>query len=200
MGVIQGERVCGNIWSPIVKIRASPYICRMMKRYAFLLLGFLCCASAFGQREPTPSEQFTITGLVKRPDTVTIADLKKYAPEHIGDIKITNHRGEYKKTYQGLKGIPVKLLLDSILVQPEKPKEMSMYYFVFRATDGYCNVYSWNELFNTDIGNHVFIITNYENRSIDAMPERILTLSAGDVNTGRRLLKSLASIEVRKVE
>jgi hypothetical protein len=172
----------------------------MMKRYAFFLFGFLCFTSAFGQKEPTPSEQFTVTGLVKQPDTVTIADLKKYAPEHIGDIKITNHRGEYKKTYQGMKGIPVKLLLDSVLIESEKPKERSMYYFVFRAMDGYCNVYSWNELFNTAIGNHVFIITNYENQNMDTMPERILTLSTEDIATGRRLLKSLASIEVRKVE
>lgn len=171
-----------------------------MKKIIWIALGLLLSANVYSQRESIPSEQFTITGPSGKPVVVTLSDLKKYPEQEIGTVKITNHRGEYKKTYEGLRGIPIRTFLDLAPISTEKPKDLSTYYFVFRATDGYCNVYSWNELYNTDIGNHVYLLTTDGTHELAAMPERILVLCTADIQTGRRLLKGLASIEIKKAE
>lgn len=171
-----------------------------MARITLFILCLLLTGRVFGQKEPISSDQFSITGPLEKPIVITLADLKKYPDQEIGTVKITNHRGEYKKTYEGLRGIPIRTLLDLAPISTEKPKDMSTYYFVFRATDGYCNVYSWNELYNTDIGNHVYILTTDGTHELAAMPERILVLCTADIQTGRRLLKGLASIEIKKAE
>ena len=80
----------------------------------------------------------------------------------------------------------------------DKPKEYSELVIILIASDGYRNVYSWNELFNTDIGSHVYIVTEMDGKPIDQMPDRILVLSLADLNSGRRHLKGLAKIEVKK--
>jgi len=41
----------------------------------------------------------------------------------------------------------------------KKPKEFSGIYIVLTASDGYKNVYSWNELFSTEVGKHIYIMT-----------------------------------------
>lgn len=171
-----------------------------MTRITLFILCLLLTGTVFGQKEPIPSDQFTITGPTGKPVVVTLADLKKHPEQEIGTVKITNHRGEYKKTYEGLRGVPIRAFLDQVAIETEKPKDLSAYYFVFRATDGYCNVYSWNELYNTDIGNRVFILTTDGTHELAAMPERILVLCTADIQSGRRLLKGLASVEIKKAE
>lgn len=171
-----------------------------MARITLFILCLLLTGRVFGQKEPIPSDQFSITGPLEKPVVVTLADLKKYPDQEIGTVKITNHRGEYKKTYEGLRGIPIRTFLDLAPISTEKPRDLSTYYFVFRATDGYCNVYSWNELYNTDIGNHVFLLTTDGTHELAAMPERILVLCTADIQNGRRLLKGLTSIEIKKAE
>ena len=111
-----------------------------------------------------------------------------------------NHRGDPKDTVKGLKGILLKTILDNVELNAEKPKDYSEFYISLIASDGYKNVYSWNELFNTDVGNHVFVITEMDGKTISEMPQRILVMSLADINTGRRHLIALAKVEFKKAE
>jgi len=69
---------------------------------------------------------------------------------------------------------------------------------VLTASDGYSNAYSWSEIFNTIVGDKVYIITAQNGVDIAAMPERILVMSLADKNSGSRHLKGLQKIEVKK--
>jgi len=76
---------------------------------------------------------------------------------------------------------------------------LSEYYITCIAIDGYKVVFSWNEIFNTEIGNHILIAIEAGGLKAEAMPDRMLLFSAMDINTGRRFVKGLNKIVVERV-
>ncbi|MFM7400213.1 MAG: molybdopterin-binding protein, partial [Bacteroidota bacterium] len=73
-------------------------------------------------------------------------------------------------------------------------------YFVFVASDGYKVVFSWNEIYNTATGNQSFILTELKGSILANLEQRILFISTADEKTGRRYVKGLQRIEVRRAE
>ena len=165
---------------------------------------FICCIAtsvAHGQHDAIPpTDEFNITGAVKHTLKFSLKDLLTFHQDSLGDLVIKNKRGEDKSTAKNMKGVLLKTVLDSAHIYAEKPKEFSEYIITLIASDNYKNVYSWNELFNTDIGKHVYIITEMDGKSITEMPDRILVLSLSDFNSGRRHLKGLTTINVKKID
>nr|WKN37067.1 hypothetical protein K4G66_32370 [Tunicatimonas sp. TK19036] len=165
---------------------------------AFILV--LLIQPAFGQHEYLPTDSFIITGEVKNEVKFTLSDLSAFEAEPVEDVIITNHAGVEKGVLTGLKGIPIKKILDQAQIEVDDPKFLSEFYLTFAAIDGYKVVYSWNEIFNTATGDHTFLITQMEGKSIKKMEDRILVLTTSDIRTGRRNLKSLSKIIITRVE
>ena len=168
-----------------------------MKKVLFLsfcLISFI----AIGQTKVTSS--FTISGEVFTTLTVSVMDLKKWKDVAIGDLVITNHLGEVKSEANGLKGVLLKEILQTAEIKSESPKVLSEYYFVFTASDGYKVVYSWNELFNTSVGESVYLVTEKNGKTITEMDDSILVVSTKDYKTGRRNVKGLSSIVVMRAK
>ena len=107
---------------------------------------------------------------------------------------------ERKGVVKNLKGILLKEILASVAIAQDQPKLLSEYYFVLVASDGYKVVFSWNEIFNTQTGEYVFIVTEKDGKSGEAVPDRIALLSPGDDATGRRFVKGLTKIIVKRAE
>jgi hypothetical protein len=144
--------------------------------------------------------EFEINGAVKHVLKFTVADIKNMKQDDLGDITIRNHKGDAKQTVKQLKGVLLRTVLDSAEIIAGKPREYSEYAILLIASDGFKNLYSWNELYNTEVGNGVYIITKMDGQTIDQMKDHILVLSLKDTNSGRRHLKGLAKIEVKKVQ
>ena len=159
-----------------------------------LMIGY----SGFGQKEPETTTSFIISGEVKSNVTVSITEFSKYTEVLMGDITITNHLGEKKSEQKSLKGILLKDILKTVEINNENPRVLSEYYFVCKSTDGYKVVYSWNEIFNSSVGESVYLVTSKNGQSAREMSESILMISPKDYRTGRRYLKSLASIDVKR--
>lgn len=169
-----------------------------MKKIVLIFIFSLLISFVFGQKEIKPTTSFTISGEVKSPVTIQTGELGKWTPQPIGDVIITNHLGEKKSEAKGLKGVLLKDVLGSVEIDAESPRVLSEYFFVCKANDGYTVVYSWNELYNTTTGNTAYIITEKEGKPISDMTDAILMVSSGDFKTGRRHLKALSSIEVKR--
>lgn len=165
---------------------------------AFLLL-VLTSANAQENVVP-PTSEFSVKGLVKNELTIRISDLKQYKQEELHDVLIRNQKGEQKKIAKSVKGILLKTILEKAEIHAEKPKEYSEIYIVLTASDGYKNVYSWNELFSTEAGQHIYIVMAEDGKTVDQLPGRIQVMSLGDYRSGNRNLRGLMKIEVRKVE
>jgi hypothetical protein len=167
-----------------------------------LLLLLLLISSQFvnAQRKVTPTEKFSISGKIKTELKFTLTDLNALETKAIPDIVITNNSGEVKSTAKGLKGILLKSILEKLEFQIEKPKELNEFYFTFVASDGYKAVFSWNEIFNTETGNNIYLITEKDGKKISEMEDRILIMTTSDFKTGRRHIRGLEKIVVSRVE
>ncbi len=154
--------------------------------------------SSFACAQQTKS--FTITGAVKKESIITLDSIYKYPAKEIGSINITNHIGDFKHRDEKLQGVLLKDLLKNTVFDISSPKLLSEFYLVCIASDSYKVVYSWNELYNTDIGNNVFIITQKNDIKIDALPASIQMVSPLDFKTGRRYLHNLSKIVVKRAE
>ena len=171
-----------------------------MKRLILVAAIVISGSAALCQKATNPTAAFTISGDVKSPVTIQISDLKKWTAVNIGDVTITNHLGEKKSEAKGLKGVLLKDVLTSVEINAESPKVLSEYYFVCKANDGYTVVYSWNELFNTGVGDAAYIVTEKDGKTASSMDDAVLMISPKDFKTGRRHVKSLTTIEVRRAK
>ena len=166
----------------------------------YLLLFALMPLSVFAQHKVDKTSTITIEGLVSQQLVFNYNAIKSFPQVALGDIAIKNHKGDEKNISKAVKGTLLKILIDSAGITTAKPKGLSEVFIVLIAADGYKNVYSWNEIFNTDIGNHLFVITEKDGETMDNFRESILVFSASDFNSGRRYLRGLERISVRKVE
>jgi hypothetical protein len=167
-----------------------------MKKLAIpLFFLFLYTGAAFAQEKYATTRQFSISGKIKNPSVITMDSLAHYTTVEIGDIKVTDHLGQFKHADSGLKGVLLKDILNHIAIDAT-PHLFSGYYFTCVGSDGYKVVYSWNELFNTDIGNHVYIVMEKNGVKAAQLPESIQMCSMMDQKTGRRYLHNLDKIVV----
>jgi hypothetical protein len=164
-----------------------------------LLLSF-CTSVAFAQETVKKTNKFSIAGKVKKAAVITMDSLKQYTIQTIGDIKITDHTGVFKHEDDKLKGILIKDVLSHSLFDVSSPKLLSTLYFVFIGADGYKVVYSWNELYNTEVGNHVYILMEKNGVKAADMKESLQMTSMMDMKTGRRYLHNLDKVIVGMAE
>ncbi len=171
-----------------------------MKRFAFFVpLCFCLTVSAQEKNKITATSQVTVTGAVKQEKIITISDLIQMPAQTIGSIMITNHTGAERGIAKDLKGVLLKEVLKDIDFVAESPKNYSELYLTCMASDGYKVVLSWNELFNTESGNHLFIVTEKAGKPMQEMDENILLIAPKDFTTGRRYIKGLQKIVVGRV-
>lgn len=167
----------------------------MMMKYTRLLLVCLVATPVFAQEKTT---SFTVQGAVAQPVTFSWRDIQPLPSERLGRVVITNHLGERKKELTEVEGVPLANLLSRVSITAENPRVLSEYYFVFIAKDDYRVVFSWNELFNHPAGQRIFLVTACNGKRQEAIEDGMLMLVPDDLRTGRRHLKSLDRIEVKR--
>ncbi|NJM26338.1 MAG: molybdopterin-binding protein [Bacteroidia bacterium] len=163
-----------------------------------VFLAFVVCTGHAQKIEPT--QKVAVTGAVERALEIDVSKILSYPTHGIGDLLITSHNGEPRGTKKNLKGVLVKDMLAELPLKVDSPKELSEFYLVFVASDGYKVVFSWNELFNSPTGEHAFIVTEENGVSIDKMEDRILMVVDSDLRTGSRHVKSLSKIIVGRAQ
>ena len=169
-----------------------------MKQICLLLAAAFISISVSAQKDNKPTETITVSGEIINELHFSIDQLLQMKQQKVKDLVITNHLGEKKGEAKNMKGVPVKELLKDLLLKEDNPKLYSEFYFIFIASDGYKTVYSWNELFNSPSGDHVYIILSKESIPAKEMKERILVLNTNDFKTGRRYIKGLQQIVVNR--
>lgn len=118
----------------------------------------------------------------------------------IDSVIIRNHTGQYKSTLRKVKGVLLKDVLKDISFEENSPKELSNYYIVCTARDDYKVVFSWNELFNTNVGDDLIVVLNIQVASGGNQAESLALLSPMDKVTGRRYVKELTNITILRVK
>jgi hypothetical protein len=169
-----------------------------MRNISIVILFFITRLT-FAQTDIEPTDAFKITGKVKNEKTIALTDLKNYKSITLQNIN-TSCTAKQKEVAKEVKAVLLKDILDSVAFQYESPRTLNEFYFKFVASDGYTIVYSFNEIYNTQTGNNMYIVTEKDGKAISAMENRILLLTTSDIKTGKRNIKGLANIIVCKAE
>jgi len=173
----------------------------MHKKILQLLLVLLLSASfAHSQENVPPTDKFVVEGKVKSSFGFSLDQASQYKTIGIDSIVIYNHLLQRKRAIKNIKGVLLKDIIDKAVIDMPSPKLLSEIYITCVATDNYKVVFSWNELYNTDVGNHVIVITESDGKPAKEGEDRIAILSAADQATGRRFVKSLAKVIVERVK
>ena len=170
-----------------------------MKKFLSIAILFCFNVIANAQTTLTPTTSIRIFGEVEKEFALSIDELKQMKQESIEDQLIYNHKGEVKDTLNNMKGVLLKLALNQVKFKYEKPKELNEFYFVFTASDGYRVVFSWNEIYNSDAGNYFYFITEMKGKELKDLDQRFIFLSSKDLKSGKRYIKCLDSIEIRRL-
>ena len=168
-------------------------------KYPLVLVALLILSSARGQETIPPTDHFSIEGKVKKRVEIGTADLATFPVVTLDSVVITNHLRQRKGVLMNVKGALLKDVLARAVIDADDVKILSRFYIVCIASDNYKVVFSWNELFNSETGDHVLVITEKDGKKLAEMADRIALLSPTDLATGRRFLKGLKSIVIEEV-
>ena len=171
-----------------------------LKKSSPLFFAIALSINMSAQRVVTPTDSIHIIGQVKEPIHFSLSDLDHFPKTNLPDQLIYNQKGEIKDTLTNLLGVPLKSILERVEIAVDKPKQLNEFYFVFIASDNYKVVFSWNEIFNTPVGDQGYFVTSLEGRTLPDIQDHILFISTGDKTAGRRVIRGLERIEVRRVD
>lgn len=94
------------------------------------------------------------------------------------------------------------VLLRDVLerAMPEALKSRAARHLVVEAvaTDRYVAVFSWGELFNSELGDQVLVIRTQDERPLDAQAGPIALRSLADLRPGPRHVRNLCAVVVRE--
>ena len=166
-----------------------------MKYFLFICFGLLLCQSPEAQNT---SESFTVSGEVLKAETFDISKLNRYPQMHLDSLRIYSPDMQPKGLMKNINGVLLKDILSGITFNNENPKVLSEYYIECRATDGYKVIFSWNEIFNSETGKHVMIITSKNGSNLGQLDDRIALITPTDQATGRRYVKWLNKIIIHR--
>ena len=169
-----------------------------MKRFLIVAVCQFLVFTVFSQTSK-PSSSFLVTGKVKKDRTFSFTDIRALPILDLGNLN-TNCSPRRKEESKNVKVVLLKTLLDSVRFDAESPRMLNQFYFKFVATDGYSLVYSFNEIYNTETGNHLFVVVEKDGMPLEDIENRILILTTSDLKQGARNMKHLEKIVVCQAE
>ncbi len=180
----------------------------MKKTYSIIILLVTLSSYCFAQDTHTHdakddlkyvTEQITVIGKIKNPMTLTVASLKKMNLVTGKDVKIICQSGEEKKNLKDFKGVLLRTILDSALVQMDHKKDRGKFVVVVTASDGYKVVFSYNELYFGAAGDSIYMV--YEENGKALLEEgEIIIFCSSDKISGPRHVKWVQTIEIKELE
>lgn len=145
------------------------------------------------------TKQITVSGESEKDITFSVEDLKKLKLTEINNFKIITKSGKVKGKENNYIGILLKDLINHNNLKIKDLKELNHTVIIIEASDNYKVVFSWNEIFNTNIGKKVLIAYEKNDKNIDNSEGPILLISAGDYLTWARHVKWLKTITIKKL-
>lgn len=148
---------------------------------------------------PPPATSVTISGAVDQALTVRVADLRAYPPAQIIELKLAGSGGTDPGKTSVVRGVRLRDLIDQAKIVKRDHNTVKKLAIIATATDSYKAVFSWNELFNAELGDSVLVIFERDGKPLAAEEGPLALISGKDVRTGPRHVKWLQAVEVRQI-
>ena len=142
------------------------------------------------------SEQVLVGGAVKNPLTLKVDDLKAFPAEQIVSVTVTRRVAD-KEISSTVRGVKLTAVLDRAGLASADHNDWKYSTVTAVATDGYRAVFSWPELFNTDVGGGALLVFERDGQPLAEREGRIALVSARDQRSGPRSVRWLARLDVK---
>ena len=95
------------------------------------------------------------------------------------------------------RGVLLKDLLARAGMDDRQRRDFRRAVVIVRAADGYVAIFTWGELFNTDVGKHVLVVREIDGRPLPQSEGALALRSFSDHRPGPRHVRLMTEIEVR---
>jgi len=145
------------------------------------------------------SQQVVVAGAVRTTLTLTVDDLKAFPADQVIGLTVTRRIGD-KETASTVRGVKLTAVLERAGLAGTDRNEWRHTAVLATATDGYQAVFSWPELFNTEVGSGALLIFERDGQPLAEREGAIALVSARDLRTGPRSVRWLTKLEVRVLQ
>ena len=143
------------------------------------------------------SKQLTIGGRIPKAITLLPDAMDGFTVRVLPDIALRGRTGEFQRILKGYSGLRMTELLDKAQLSKVEHNELKKTVIVATATDGYKAIFSWSELFNTSVGEGVYVLVAKDGQPLDDSEGRFALLSTQDIHTGPRHVRWLKDIQAQ---
>ncbi len=147
-----------------------------------------------------PSTFVHISGAVKKPTDFNVVALRQMTGQDTGTMPVVCASGATLATEKNFRGVRLIDVLDRVGIDIQGHKDARRMVVIARATDGYVVTFSWNELYNTPIGDGVLVAYEKDGKPLEPGEGELLLISGKDTKTGPRHVRWLSEIEVKREE
>lgn len=148
----------------------------------------------------TSAALFRITGRVKQERHYSLEQLLTMDMVEVKDLLFACGSGEPKGRLKNCVGVLLTDIINSAEVITTGHNDTKRMYVVVSSDDGYTTVFSWQELFNTVVGEGVMVLLEKEGKKLYQEHGGVDLFSARDNLTGPRYVKRLAAIDIIMIE
>lgn len=145
------------------------------------------------------TQGLSIAGRVRQPLNLAVDALREFPAQTPAEIPLVGRSGETLRVLTGYVGAKLTELLDKSGINAADHNDLKKTIVVATASDGYKAVFSWNELFNTAVGDGVLVLYERQGKALGDDEGRIALISTRDKRTGPRHVRWLRDIDVRLV-
>lgn len=165
---------------------------------ALLLIAAITMAGAAFAADETATDRLVISGAVEHALTFSVDDLRQLPLQEVNEVRILNHKGDVVSDLKNVKGVRLRDILDKAVIKAPEHNDVKKMVIIATASDDYKAVFSWNEIYNSPLGDGVLVIFEADGQALeDEGP--LVTVSTMDIRTGSRHVKWLIGIEVKKI-
>jgi hypothetical protein len=140
---------------------------------------------------------FRLSGMVETARTWTLQELLKMETVEVKDILVACGSGEPKGHIGQCRGILLTDIINSAKVVTTDHNDTKKMYVIASSNDGYATIFSWQEIFNTSVGEGIMVVLEKDGKPVHEESGAVDLFSARDFLTGPRYVKRLANLEIR---
>lgn len=145
------------------------------------------------------TRSLSVRGRVEHTLALTPEALKDFPVQAPQEIPIIGRNGEKLRVLKGYSAARLTDVLDKSVLVTADHNDLKKTVIIATASDEYKAVFSWNELYNTPVGEGVLILYAKDGKPLGDDEGLIALVSTKDIHTGPRHVRWLQDISVQKI-
>lgn len=146
---------------------------------------------------PELAPALEVLGLVPRPGVLALPALQDLPRHDLGPTQVLCYSGRPVAQVDSYVGARLVEVLDACGLSERPRSELKRCVVVAQGNDGYQAIFSWNELYNSTIGDKALVLYEKNGAALEAHLGRICLISANDARLGPRHLRGLSQVVVK---